>query len=151
MSEDPVAYTTRAREHEFVIHCIPPKATSQQKGIMMIGGKPRHFKKKNVKQAEDTFLALLAMHRPEQSFDGPISLTVMWRYPWRKSEPKKNKAYGWKPCDTRPDCSNIVKILEDCMTRLNFWTDDSQIAQLHITKAWANDPGITIHIQEIIQ
>lgn len=129
----------------FFLPCIPPKATSQQKGIMMIGGKPRHFKKSHVKQAENTLTSLLAGHRPAEAFVGPVFLRVLWVYPWRKSESRKNRETGFRICDTRPDCSNVLKMLEDCMTSLNFWNDDSQV-QPEILKGWGDHPGIGIHI-----
>jgi len=144
-----VSEQTHKRNLRFFVPCIPPKATSQQKGIMMIGGKPRHFKKAHVREAEDTITSLFAEHRPDMPFQGAVKLTVYWTYPWRKSEPKKNRAGGRKWCDTRPDCSNIVKMVEDCLTRLNFWNDDSQVAALHVEKGWGDAPGIGIRIEEL--
>lgn len=132
----------------FFIPCIPPKATSQQKGVMVINGKPRYFKKKHVKAAEESMLALLMPHRPKQPFEGPVSLSVQWVYPWRKSETKKNRALGMIPCHTRPDCSNLVKMFEDCLTRLAFWNDDSQVSHLTFSKWWGDEPGITVWIKE---
>lgn len=131
----------------FSISCIPPKATSQQKGVMVINGQPRYFKKKHVKQAEDSMLSLLMEHRPTVALDGPLRLSIRWTYPWRKSEKKKNLALGWMPCDTRPDCSNLVKMFEDCMTRLNFFSDDSQIADLRFVKGWGDKPGIEVTVE----
>jgi len=147
MSEEQAIYGPP--ELSFFISCIPPKATSQQKGICMIGGKPRHFKKKHVLEAENSLTALLMPHRPAKPLDGPVALSVMWTYPWRSSETKRNKALGYLPCTTRPDCSNIVKGLEDCMTRLAFWNDDSQVADLRIRKGWGDKPGILITIERI--
>ena len=115
----------------------------------MIGGKPRHFKKKNVKEAENTLTALLAEHRPKEAFEGPVALHVLWTYPWRKSEPQKTRINHFRACDTRPDCSNIIKMLEDCMTALNYWNDDSQVVALHILKGWGERPGIGIHIHSM--
>jgi crossover junction endodeoxyribonuclease RusA len=134
---------------KFRIDCNPPKATSQQKGVMVIAGKPRFFKRKHVKQAENDITALLMPHRPKTPLVGPVRLLVVWAYPWRKSEPKRNRERGYMPCDTRPDCSNIVKGLEDCMTRLGFWGDDSQVADLRFVKQWSDHPGIYVEIEEI--
>jgi len=134
---------------EFFIKCIPPKSTSQQKGIMMIGGKPRHFKKKKVAEAESNMLSLLTPFRPPKAFEGPLALEVTWTYPWRSSETKKSKAAGFKYCTTRPDSSNVIKLLEDCMTRLNFWNDDSQNSDLRIIRGWGDKPGIGVKITKL--
>jgi Holliday junction resolvase RusA-like endonuclease len=152
MSEEQADYNgNEPKCMSFFMSCIPPKTTSQQKGIMMTGGKPMHFKKKAVRDTETTLAALLAEHRPEQPYGGPVSLSVHWIYPWRTSEPKKNRIGGIKFCDTRPDCSNIIKTLEDVMTKLGFWNDDSQIASLHVQKYWGDKPGIGISIGELRQ
>lgn len=134
---------------KFFISCIPPKSTSQQKGIMMIGGKPRHFKKKKVAEAENSMIALLSQYQPETSFEGPVSLKVTWTYPWRSAETKKNKTKGSMWSDKRPDCDNLIKMLADCMTRLAFWNDDSQIAKLEFSKQWGDHPGIGIEIENL--
>jgi Holliday junction resolvase RusA-like endonuclease len=131
----------------FSISCIPPKATSQQKGVMVIGGHPRFFKKKHVKQAEASLMSMLMPHRPAVPFTGPVKLTVYWTYPWRKSEKKSVIAQGCAPCDTRPDASNLIKMFEDCLTTLNFWNDDSQVYSLTFSKWWGNVPGIEVRIE----
>lgn len=133
----------------FALDCNPPKSTSQQKGIMMIGGKPRHFKKKKVAEAENTLVALLAEFRTETAAEGPLYLEVHWMYPWRAAETKKAKALGFKWSDKRPDCSNIIKMFEDCMTALAFWNDDSQIADLRVKKYWCDKPGIKVLIYQL--
>ncbi len=137
------------RELAFNIRCVPPKSTSQQKGIMIINGQPRHFKKKAVKDAENTMIALLAPHAPLQPFEGAIELYVKWTYPWRSNEAKCRKALGWIWKYTRPDCSNSIKLFEDCMTKLLFWNDDSQVARLIVEKQWGDNPGFEVKIKEL--
>ena len=89
-------------------------------------------------------------HRPLFPFQtGPVSLTITWCYPWRKSEPKKNRVNGWKYCDTKPDADNLSKMAQDVMTSLNFWTDDSQVAALHFVKIWGDNPRIEIKIKDL--
>lgn len=132
---------------QFKIDCIPPKATAQQKKIAMIGGKPRMYDPKNVKSAKQDMLSLLTPHKPTVPFEGPVRLSIVWIYPWRKSEPKKNRTEGYKPCDTRPDCSNLVKAFEDCMTRIGFWNDDSQVFDLKFSKYWGDKPGIQVTVE----
>jgi Holliday junction resolvase RusA-like endonuclease len=131
----------------FKIRCNPPKATSQQKGMMIVNGKPLYFKKKHVKAAEDFMLVMLQEHRPERPFAGPLTLAIRWTYPWRSSEKKANLCRGWMPCDKRPDCSNLVKMFEDCLKTLDFFTDDSQVADLRFIKGWGDNPGIEVLIE----
>ena len=49
----------------------------------------------------------------------------------------------------KPDCSNAIKALEDCLTKLGFWDDDSQVASLTVDKAWGDRVGISVAISEI--
>jgi Holliday junction resolvase RusA-like endonuclease len=133
----------------FTIPCVPPTVTSQMKGACRTPGGVRFFKKKPVAQAENTLFALLRPHVPAEPLLGPLRMTVGWRMPWRKSETKKRMAAGSQPCDVRPDLSNLIKLLEDCMTTLRFWNDDSQICDLRLTKHWSDNPGITIGVESI--
>lgn len=138
---------------KFFIKCNPPKSTAQasarilkrKDGSQFIG----KFANSKGKQVQNELMVLLKPHVPESAFNGPVQLSVVWCYPWRKSESKKNKAAGMKYCDTRPDCDNLLKMFNDCMTRLGFWTDDSQVAVLHFEKIWSNYPGIQVEITEL--
>lgn len=133
----------------FFIPCNPPKATAQQKGIMVVGGKPRHFKKKHVREAENDLLSLLSPYRPNEPVEGPVLLTVLWIYPWRSGEKKKNRALGFLPSDKRPDTDNILKMLKDCLGRLLFWHDDSQVAFEQMLKGWGDRPGFGIVVSPL--
>ena len=138
---------------EFKIPCNPPKSTAQaslrimkrKDGSQFVG----KFAKSKGQQTQNQLMSLLNEHRPEKSLTGPLSLSVRWVYPWRKSESKRNMSLGHMPCDKRPDCDNLMKLLGDCMTRIGFWEDDSQIADLRFQKFWGDNPGIEIAIEEI--
>lgn len=120
---------------------------AQAKGVMVIAGKPRFFKKAKIKQAENTWHALLAPHCPAEPFCGPLSLSVRLVYPWRKGESKKRVAgHQLYPIETRPDIDNIFKMIADVMSTLGFWSDDSQIAQLNLSKNYGHKTGISIDI-----
>ena len=80
---------------------------------------------------------------------GAVALYVDFVFPWRKSELKRRLALGRVPHTSRPDCSNLIKMIEDVLTKLRFWTDDSCIAQLTISKAWGDRVGISVHIEQI--
>lgn len=132
----------------FRIDCVPPTATAQRKGVFVTGGRPRFFTKRPVRQAENFLAALLSMHAPDVPFDVPVSLTVRWTFPFRKSERRSVVRAGRSvPHTSRPDLDNIEKGLLDVLTRLNFWTDDSLVADKRTSKWWGPRPGIDIEIR----
>ena len=49
---------------------------------------------------------------------------------------------------TRPDIDNYVKLVCDALNQYLF-EDDSQIVELHATKAYGNPPRIDIEIEEV--
>lgn len=129
------------------IPCNIPTVTAQQKGVFVVGGRARFFKKKAVKQSENTFHALLLPHVPAEPMTGPLCLVLRLGFPWRKSEKKgRMAAHQSYPIETRPDCSNLVKSIEDVMTTMRFWNDDSQISSLSVSKFYTHRPGITINL-----
>jgi len=133
--------------YSFFIPCVPPKATSQQKGACRIGNGIRFFKKKHVQAAENDLLSLLRPHAPAAPMDGAICLRIKFVFPWRASESQRiRREFCEYPNTTRPDCSNIVKMVEDAMGRLNFFKDDGQNARLLVEKAWGDTPGIHVSL-----
>ncbi len=142
------------RELSLWIPCTPPKATSQQKGACRVAGGVRFFKKEHVAQAEHDLLSLIRSVLPlqwETIEQGPVMLEVSFCWPWRKSEPKRNRTMPLRHMDVAPDCSNLIKMLEDCLTRLCVWHDDGQVARLQVQKFWGDSPGIQIRVEAIQQ
>ncbi|MCW1885602.1 RusA family crossover junction endodeoxyribonuclease [Luteolibacter flavescens] len=135
----------------FHLPITPPKATSQGAGkrILVKDGKPMFFKNRKATSAENDLTLLCSRHVPREPMDGPLSLSIDFVFPWRASEPKKRIALGRVPHTSKPDCSNLVKMIEDCLTRLQFWKDDSQVADLRVTKAWGKAVGIYVAIRPL--
>ena len=134
----------------FRLDCIPPTATAQQKGAFVCGGRVRFFTKKKVRESENFLAALCSMHKPDVPFSGPVAVTVRWTFPWRKSERKRVVAAGVPvPHTSRPDLDNLEKNLLDVLTRLNFWTDDSLVAEKATSKFWGPNPGIDVAIRPL--
>jgi len=137
----------------FFINCIPPKATAQGSSRIMKRRDGSQFVGKshnsNASNAKRTLIALLNVHRPDEMYIGPVKLSVEWVYPWRKSEPKKNRVDGKRYCDKRPDIDNLCKMLLDAMTTCAYWADDGQVAKLEFTKLWGDHPGILVKIEEL--
>lgn len=131
----------------FFVHCVPPAGTSQQKGVMVIGGKPRFFKKKAMRESENTWFELLRPHRPQMPLEGPVTLVIYLTYPWRKSEKKSRiAAYSLVPVETRPDVENVAKGMIDVMTTLGYFRDDSQISSLCLHKQYGDRPGFSVNL-----
>lgn len=133
----------------FHLPIVPPKATSQTKRLVMVGGKPRFFPKKEHAAAEHDLLTLCKQFTPPAPLAGPLSLKVDFVFPWRKSETKRRMAMAKLPNDARPDCDNLVKLIGDVLTKLQFYRDDGQVADLHVTKSWGDKVGISVTISQI--
>lgn len=145
---------TSAPNHiSFFIPCVPPKSTHQMNVRVFRGKDGKAFvgrsKAGKAAREERHLMELLRPHAPDWPLRGAVSLNVQWSYPWRKCEPKRNRIHGSLPCDTRPDCDNLIKGLCDVMTRLGFFTDDAAVAQLIFVKQWSDQPGIGIEIETL--
>lgn len=127
---------------EFTIHENIPTTTAQQRKIAIVGGTPTFYDPPALKTAKELLTVLLSTHRPRYPMEGPLELTVEWRF---ASKSHKNGTWRY----TRPDIDNLMKSLQDCMTKLRYWNDDSQIVAEHISKYWSNDPGLYIKIREL--
>ena len=132
----------------FKLKMIPPTATAQQKGERVVGGYIHHYKKKNVMAAEAILRDALLPYVPEMPIEGkPISLHVVWMFPYPKSA-KKHKPGFDRFKITRPDTDNLNKMLKDVMTDMGFWKDDALISDELIRKVYSDEPGIMIWIYE---
>lgn len=135
---------------KFHLAIVPPKTTSQTKRLVMLRGRgPRFFAKPEHEKAEADLMALCAPHAPPTPLQGPVSLSVAFVFPWRKSESAKTRIAGSKWCDTRPDLDNMVKLLGDVLTRANFYADDGQVAVMSLQKQWGPHPGITVTLSSL--
>jgi len=87
------------------------------------------YKASEQKRREQKFVGLIYKHAPKTPFKGRVMLGVKAYKQIPKSKSKKFKAAALageiRPM-TKPDLSNIIKHVEDCMNDL-FWEDDKQI------------------------
>jgi|TARA_Y100000310_G_scaffold325513_1_gene389098 Holliday junction resolvase RusA-like endonuclease len=128
------------------IPCIPPKATGQS-GLHSFTnpktGKPTISRPD--KSTQNNLISLLKDNRLNKPCEGPVSLAVTFRWPWRKSEPKWLTAhFDEAPYPHKPDCDNIVKMLQDSMKLLRFFLDDAQVTDLRVIKRIGQDAGLRI-------
>ena len=113
-------------------------------GRMFIG---KTDKAKSVKQE---LMALLMPYVPEKPFEKPLKVTVEWGYPYLKTVRKRDIG-KLIPCISRPDVDNLEKGLNDILTRLGFWKDDSIVWDLRFRKFYTDQPGIGIKIEEFLE
>lgn len=120
-----------------------PTITHQQKQVTVTNGKPVFYEPQELKVARANLMAHLGRHVPQRKYKGPVRLFVKWCYPL--SGKRSNGQYK----TTKPDIDNSQKMLQDCMTALGYWTDDSLVVSLVAEKFWADMPGIYIRIEEL--
>lgn len=135
-------------EIKFWIDCVPPKTTHQSALRIFKTKTGRQFvgrDNKGLKVAKELQL-LLSPYRPPEPISDPVALTIAWHYPYRKSEPKKNRDRSI-PCATRPDSDNILKGLIDAMCRVGFFKDDSIIYKLFFEKYFSEKSGIGVKVR----
>jgi len=110
-------------------------------------GKWMYPEKKVVANAK-SLVVFLQKYLPDKPLAGPLRMTVTYKYPWRKSEPKKNRNKD-KPKDTSPDYGNISKQLDDVMESMGYFPNDAQLADVHIKKFWSDKPGVWIELEQL--
>lgn len=120
---------------------IPPTVTHQEKQVNF---KTKQFyEPTELKGARQKLTDNLGRFKPQRKLRGPLRLYIKWCYPLR------NKKIDGQYKDTKPDLDNAQKLLQDCMTDVGFWVDDSQIASLICEKFWASIPGIYVRVEKI--
>ena len=122
---------------EFVLLMDPPRVTEQQHriGARKANGQYVVYRDPRLTRTMTAYFEELDPYIPDAPMEGPLLLEVEWGFPCKK------KAAGgtWKI--TRPDTDNMIKLLKDCMTRLGYWHDDSQVCKEILTKRWSADVG----------
>ena len=142
----PSAAAPRKPLISFWAPCEPPVTTAQQKGVVVINGKPHFFQKKKVARAANILTWALKRWRPAQPLDQPLSVRMVIVYPWPKSVPKHLRATIQPHAKCRPDVDNAFKLIGDVMTDLGYWRDDGLIYDLHVTKLIGPNTGIGVRI-----
>lgn len=128
---------------QFFLSMQPPTCTHQEKKVGIRKGKPFMYEPDNVKDARAKLKAHLARHVPERKMQGAVQLVTKWCFPI------KGKHQDGEYRTSKPDTDNLIKLLKDVMTDLNFWTDDAQVASEVTEKFWAATPGIYLTIEEV--
>lgn len=84
---------------------------------------------------------LSAVSAPNSPLEGPVAVTLRLR----ALRPKTTKLAG-----PRWDVDNGAKSVLDVITKDGrFWTDDSQVHALSVTKAWADAAAVEVAIEAL--
>ena len=136
----------------FHLAILPPKATHQGSSMIMkrkdgssFVGRPGNSPGAKAKKS---LVQLLMAHAPEKPLEGPLRVSILVVWPWRKSEPKYRRALRAAPHFVKPDLDNYAKLLLDALADAAFFaTGDQQESHLNLSKAWSDVPGIWFTIE----
>lgn len=138
---------------KFRLNCIPT-AQARARHMTTKSGLSVSYKSANQKANERTLEALLAPYAPKAPLQGPLVLEFVAALPVGKSDSKKlreAKLTGLVAPEKKPDLDNMLKNLMDCMTRLQFWTDDVQVVCLRCEKIYAEQGYWDVALFEAIK
>jgi len=147
-----------SNKFKFFIRCKPPTTTgnsNKKVGRNRETGKAIQYTSSKAKDVEDFIWAMLLQHRPKQQLEGPLRVKLAYISPYIKvdqSSKKKVEELKRNPAlwnTSKPDIDNILKILFDQMTNMNFWQDDRKICDLHVLKIKGKETGIFAEAEEI--
>lgn len=128
---------------EFFMAMIPPTATAQEHKVAVRNGKPIFYDPPEVKAAKEKLIANLSKYSLNTPYREGVRLITKWLFP--NDGKHKNGEYK----TSKPDTDNLQKMFKDCMTKLDFWTDDQLVASEICEKFWADIPGIYVRIEEL--
>lgn len=128
-----------------------PKSTAQEKGVSVRGGRAHHYEKPEVAKMRAIYNLSVKREIARQKLafympiTGAVALEVSFHY-----STKDKKKWG-QPKETKPDCDNMVKLLQDVLADCGFFAvGDQQVTHLTVKKYWAEKPEIDIKISRHI-
>ncbi|MDT2875661.1 RusA family crossover junction endodeoxyribonuclease [Lactococcus lactis] len=128
---------------KFEVELDKMPTTQQQKGIKKVKGKLEFYDRRGTNNY--SLKAQLMNNIPKYCFekDVPLKLSVTFFYAIKQ----KKRWWQWKT--SRPDLDNLLKNLQDYMTKLRYYSDDSQIVWLEAKKVNDEKNRIEIEITEV--
>lgn len=130
-------------EHSAFLAMEPPTVTHNDLRAVIRGGRPAIVKSDRLREAEDALVARLARLAPGEPMGGPLSVEVRWCFATRGTH-----AQG-EPHTGKPDMSNMLKTLEDCMVCAGWMVDDALVCDERTAKAWMDPAGIWVRVAEL--
>jgi len=104
---------------------------------------------KEQKFNENSLMTEMLQYRPSEPIIDPIELSLGLYFPVPRSKPKwwrMAALNGFIKHDKKPDADNCMKQLCDCLEKLQFIKNDSQIYYSTIHKMYSLNPRWEIHI-----
>lgn len=94
---------------------------------------------------------------PDEPIAGPVFVKLTHTMPrprghyrtGKRSQELRDRVPSWHT--GKPDCDNLAKAALDAMTQLGIWRDDSQVAEVMVSKRYGPVPGCEIVIRELVQ
>ena len=125
---------------EFYWEGTPPKSTFQQRD-------KNFHKTPQARLAFAQWQAILEQGVPEHPLEGPLKFNLVLTWPFPQSMKKTTSVVI--PKTTRPDGVNILKGVEDIMTKLGYWQDDNQLAIETVERWYGMFPGVLVQISKV--
>ena len=117
-----------------------PSATPQQRKLH---GKAS-YPSRSLSLARASWQALLERHAPAEPLSGPLKIRVTLYYHVKTKEMKVDYK------TTRPDGVNILKLIEDVMTKCGYWHDDAQLSVEEIARyVWPGEETVDIRVERL--
>lgn len=139
--------------HRFKMDIDPPKGTHQ--GSAKVVKHPKTGKTLVVRtkgsagyKAMKLYLYLLRYYRPKTILTPPLGLSVAWihKVPQRLRKKLIESGQEFIFHQSIPDNSNVIKIIEDAMTKAGFWEDDAKISDHNLRKRYALKARVEVTI-----
>lgn len=114
-------------------------APQGSKSAVMIAGRPRLLEGKgDQRQRHKSWRATVAAAAreaaPVDPFDGPLQLTVEFRFPMPAARSKKIRALGRWPKQSAPDLDKLIRSVGDALKEGGMIVDDARLVSIHATK-----------------
>lgn len=108
--------------HYFTFDVVPQakQSTSFGRGRAFTSPKKRAYVSLLRKLAQEQF--------QKPPLDGFVCLTIVFSFPWRKSDTKTTRALRWTLMDQTPDLDNIEKPLKDALQGVVYLNDSSVVS-----------------------
>lgn len=130
---------------------VTPRGKQRARTVHLANGKTTSFTPKETVQFERAIAwACKAAYKGEGFAEHmPLKMTVMFYMPIPESlSEKKKAALNGEWHTKKPDCSNILKSIEDALNAVAY-KDDGQIAAGEFSKIYSDCPRVEVIIEQL--
>jgi Holliday junction resolvase RusA-like endonuclease len=99
--------------------------------------------KKTLKPWRQNVTATARAAHPGDRLEGPVLMVVEFRFVRPKTVKREWPA-------VQPDLDKLLRALLDGITDSGLWRDDAQVVTAHVSKVYADRPGVRVQIGEYI-